>query len=412
MTIGKLDMENLLSSRAAEATLTDGSQKAIVRGGAKGATTAADVTSKNVDANIQAVHVVLAETATVSVAAGINVIGKVGIDQTTPGTTNAVAVTGGTVAHDAPSTANPLLTGFVAESTTPAAVTDGKLSQDAGTLYGARFVNPVTSAGAQVTGATGAAAPAAAVQIAGRAVNIGVVTQYMSPPMMVGLDSDLQQPPGLDTTGSPMLVGAAVMGLNMTSTYFERLRCGPLADGSVMTGVLDVVSGMRDASTGNLYPNKGRATGADGSANTDPRLLVEAALVATNGTTNDRWRNNTVSTPLASALRTASTSTPVQVNYNATGAVVILEVTAASGTGGLTIRLNEGETGQLKAIGASAPAQITANVFIAVWYPAATATGGSVIHAVGLPVTRDFVVTIEHGDASNYTYSVRVCQIL
>jgi len=42
---------------ALDATLTNGTQKAIVRGGAKGTTVAADVTSENVDANTQALHV-------------------------------------------------------------------------------------------------------------------------------------------------------------------------------------------------------------------------------------------------------------------------------------------------------------------------------------------------------------------
>lgn len=63
--------EATLATRASEAKLTevdnvldtiytrqaDGSQKAIVRGGAKGTTTASDVTSASIDANTQALHV-------------------------------------------------------------------------------------------------------------------------------------------------------------------------------------------------------------------------------------------------------------------------------------------------------------------------------------------------------------------
>ncbi|WP_448510960.1 beta strand repeat-containing protein [Immundisolibacter sp.] len=52
---------------ALDATLTGGTQKAIARGGAKGATTAADVTSTNVDANTQALDVSVKGTPTVSV---------------------------------------------------------------------------------------------------------------------------------------------------------------------------------------------------------------------------------------------------------------------------------------------------------------------------------------------------------
>jgi hypothetical protein len=49
-------------SLALDATLTGGTQKAIARGGAKGTSTAADVTSENVDANTQALHVFLKNT--------------------------------------------------------------------------------------------------------------------------------------------------------------------------------------------------------------------------------------------------------------------------------------------------------------------------------------------------------------
>lgn len=53
-------------SLALDSTLTGGTQKAIARGGAKGATTAADVTSTSVDANTQALDVSVKGTAAVS----------------------------------------------------------------------------------------------------------------------------------------------------------------------------------------------------------------------------------------------------------------------------------------------------------------------------------------------------------
>lgn len=49
---------------ALDATLTSGAQKSIVRGGAKGTTTAADITSISVDTNTQALHVQLAAQGT------------------------------------------------------------------------------------------------------------------------------------------------------------------------------------------------------------------------------------------------------------------------------------------------------------------------------------------------------------
>ena len=53
---------------ALDATLTGGTQKAIARGGAKGSTAAADITSTSVDANTQALHVALTGTNNVTVS--------------------------------------------------------------------------------------------------------------------------------------------------------------------------------------------------------------------------------------------------------------------------------------------------------------------------------------------------------
>ena len=56
----------LPTGAAADATLTGGSQKSIVRGGAKGATAAADVTSTSIDADHNALDVSVKGTATIS----------------------------------------------------------------------------------------------------------------------------------------------------------------------------------------------------------------------------------------------------------------------------------------------------------------------------------------------------------
>ena len=61
-------------SLALDATLTGGTQKAITRGGAKGSTTAADVTSTSVDANTQALDVSVKGTATVSGTVSVNAL--------------------------------------------------------------------------------------------------------------------------------------------------------------------------------------------------------------------------------------------------------------------------------------------------------------------------------------------------
>ncbi len=53
---------------ALDATLTSGTQKAIARGGAKGSTVAADITSTAVDADTQALHIAVTGTPAVSIS--------------------------------------------------------------------------------------------------------------------------------------------------------------------------------------------------------------------------------------------------------------------------------------------------------------------------------------------------------
>ena len=62
------------------ATMTDGTAKSIMRSALKGATAAADLTSKNVDANTQALHVAQSE----ALPTGTNEIGKVVIAHDIP----------------------------------------------------------------------------------------------------------------------------------------------------------------------------------------------------------------------------------------------------------------------------------------------------------------------------------------
>jgi len=85
-----------------------------------------------------------------ALVAGSAIVGKVGIDQTTPGTTNAVALTAGTatneivgdVADGAAIAGNPVRIGVRADSTVPPAVDDGDVVTPWATLDGALVVQP------------------------------------------------------------------------------------------------------------------------------------------------------------------------------------------------------------------------------------------------------------------------------
>lgn len=131
-----------------------------------------------------------------------------------------------------------------------------------------------------------------------------------------------------------------------------------------------------------------------------------------NGTTYDRWRNNIEGTILASAARTVATTTPNQTNYNARGVIIFLNVTLASGTGGLTVRINgiDPVSGVVRGI-PTAPTIVTAvGHYNYVVYPGASGGVVSAVSALILP--RSWTLQVSVGDASSYTYSVGYSLIL
>ncbi len=124
-----------------------------------------------------------------------------------------------------------------------------------------------------------------------------------------------------------------------------------------------------------------------------------------------RGRRGPVSgTALASAARTVSTISADIPSGGFRGLIVYLNVTAASGTGGLTPRLI-----------AKDPLSLVTSVSAAV-STAATATGLRVFHfgpgvgtlsgtglgwgAAGVQLSGTFQLQVLHGDASSYTYSL------
>lgn len=141
---------------ALDATLTGGTQKAIARGGAKGATTAADVTSTSIDANTQALDVSVKGTASVSVnnfpgtqaVSGTVSVSNFPATQTVAGTVTANAGTG-TFAVSA--TALPLPTGAATSAKQPALGTAGTPSADVLTVQGATSMTALKVDGSAVT---------------------------------------------------------------------------------------------------------------------------------------------------------------------------------------------------------------------------------------------------------------------
>lgn len=144
---------------------------------------------------------------------------------------------------------------------------------------------------------------------------------------------------------------------------------------------------------------------ADATAN-PTTTLVGAANEVYNGTTWDRQRGNTEGTLLPSAARTSTTTSAVQTNYNARGILVALNVTAASGTGGLQVRIQmiDPVSANTVSLNLLHTAIVATGTSLYALYPGAT--GGNFAQATSELLPRTFVVAVAHGDGSSYTYSL------
>lgn len=147
-------------------------------------------------------------------------------------------------------------------------------------------------------------------------------------------------------------------------------------------------------------------TPADGDTIIDG-LVVNALGRAYNGATLDLVRNNVEAVALASAARTATVNTADLINHNARGVMIMLDVSAASGTGGLTIRI-QGKTaaGTYVSLHAAPTAVTTVTQQLYTLYPGTSSTGGAMAQTVSQILPRTWRIQVVHGDGSSYTYSV------
>lgn len=127
-----------------------------------------------------------------------------------------------------------------------------------------------------------------------------------------------------------------------------------------------------------------------------------------NGTNWDRWRNNTNGTLLVSAARTATTTAPTQTNYNAKGVIVVLDVTVASGIGGLTVQVRGKDpvTGKTFNLNGTPTVVTTTGTYAYEVYPGVSGTNGNMLQRTSSAVPRTFDVAVFHADGSSYTYSL------
>jgi hypothetical protein len=166
---------------------------------------------------------------------------------------------------------------------------------------------------------------------------------------------------------------------------------GQLIVGQSSTPVTDA------AAAGSLYIQSGSAAA----------LGVSTSLYNSNAGW-DRQRNNTDLTLLASAARTTATASADQTNFNGRGVRVVLNVTVASGTGGLQVQIRgkDSISGNYYQINTTPTAVTATGTFVYDIYPAAIAAANGITQATDSFVPRTWGINVAVGDSSSYTYSV------
>lgn len=266
--------------------------------------------------------------------------------------------------------------------------------------YGVAYSFPtVAKTSTSISGAVDTELPAAAA-LADAAANPTTPTVGAAGLGFNGTTWDRLRTATADALASTGLLAAAAVVFN--GSTWDRLRTAS-ADALAATGLLG---------TGNLGYNGStwdriRTATADALAATG---LLAAAGLRWNGASWDRERGNLEGTLLASAARTATTTGSAQTNYNARGAMLILNVSAASGTGGLTVTFlaTDPVSGAQFLLNANPTAVTGTGTYVYELYPGASTAGptGAVAQRTAGILPRTWTVKVFHGDASSYTYSV------
>lgn len=164
--------------------------------------------------------------------------------------------------------------------------------------------------------------------------------------------------------------------------------------GRVFVNVIKGVSGTDGFSNtiGYFYDGLGGTTGR----------ISGQATHAFNGSTWDRWRNNVSQVVIASAARTATNSSVDLVNYNGVGIWVGIDVTAIVSTPSITVSIQNKLGTSYQNVLTSAAIVGTGQTYLRV-YPGIAVSANVTASDV---LSRDWRITVTHGNANSITYSV------
>lgn len=200
-------------------------------------------------------------------------------------------------------------------------------------------------------------------------------------------------------SGNPVKIGgkvstsvpAAGTNGNRTDAYFDA------------RGRLGVAIGSSGTDVGGATPNDALSSAFGLMVNTQAQLYDGSSSW-------NRQRNNHEVTALASAARTTATNSSDLTNYNSRGVVVVVDVTAGGGAGGITVTIKGKDTlsGKYSTILAGAVITGTGTTKLVV-YPGCDANPNLIANE---PLPRVWRVEVTVADSTSYTYSIGANYIL
>lgn len=170
--------------------------------------------------------------------------------------------------------------------------------------------------------------------------------------------------------------------------------------------------GFDGTNWGRIYTQHGNT---DGIVATLIGIMTNSRLLGYNGSTWDRLKSvsgvlqvdmatNAEDTALSNAVRTATTNSPDITNSHGKGAIVVLDVTASSGSPSITFKIQgkDAASGKYYDILTSTAVTSVSTTVLKV-YPGLTAAANSIANDI-LPHT--WRVVVEHSNADSIDYGV------
>jgi hypothetical protein len=220
-----------------------------------------------------------------------------------------------------------------------------------------------------------------------------------------GLPVSIQDPSLAVTQSGPWAVSVSG-SVAVTGTFWPATQpvSGPLTDSELRASAVAVDTELPAA-----------ATLADATANpTAPAVAAFALLYNDDSGTWDREPAPTQGTLLASATRTATTSSATQTNRGHRGVLILLSVTAVPGSGSITVHIQGQDpvsSGWVTLNDGAPPVTTLTGVIGYELRPAASggvnpALAGRVAQRVAGGLPRTWRVTVVHSSGTSFTYSV------